>query len=309
MAKKIVSVGAFVTDLVGRSDALPVRGQSVIASSFGIGPGGKGANPLTVVGRVGGQAQMVTKLGNDEFGKDALAHFKNEDIDTTYVFQDEEVQTGVALIFVNEKVGENLLMIYPGASGAMTVEEIEKAEEAIANAGVVMMQSEIPQECNDKAKEIALANNVLVLFDPAPARETPDSFYDGLYAISPNETETEEIVGIFPKDLDSCRKAAEAFFAKGVKNVILTLGENGYYVSDGNKDALVPPYKVNAVDPTGAGDCFSGSFASQLAEGKDLFEAAQFASAASALSVTKPGAGVSMPYLEDVKKLMEEQPM
>lgn len=307
MSKKIVSVGAYVADLVGRSDSLPVRGQSVIASSFGIGPGGKGANPLTVVGRVGGEAQMVTKLGQDEFGDDALAHFAKENIDTTYVFRDDQVPTGVALIFVNEKLGENLLMIYPGASGALTVAEVEKAEPAIAAAGVVMMQNEIPQAANDKVKEIAMANGVPIVFNPAPARDVEPSFYEGLDIVSPNETETEELVGVYPKDLETCRQAAKGFFAMGVKNVLLTLGENGYYANNGKEDALVPAYKVDAVDPTGAGDCFNGSFATRLAEGDDFFTAAKFASAASALSVTKPGAGVSMPYLADVLKLMEEQ--
>ena len=157
--------------------------------------------------------------------------------------------------------------------------------------------------------EIAHKAGARVILNPAPARPVPDEFYKKIDIVTPNETETKGMVGIYPNDLDSCRKSAEAFFAKGVKQVVLTLGENGYYANDGKTEVMMPAYKVNAVDTTGAGDCFSGSFAARLAVGDNFFDAAKFASAASALSVTKPGAAVSMPYLDDVLKLMKEQPM
>jgi ribokinase len=188
-------------------------------------------------------------------------------------------------------------------------EEIASAEALIAGAEIVILQLEIPHERNAQVVDIANKSGARVILNPAPARAVPDDFYKKIDIVTPNETETEGMVGIYPKDMDTCRQAADAFFKKGVKQVVLTLGENGYYANDGKSDVMVPAYKVASVDTTGAGDCFNGTFAARLAEGDDFFDAAKFASAASALSVTKPGAAVAMPYYDDVVKLMKEQPM
>ena len=306
---KIVCVGAYVTDMIGRSDKLPERGQSVIARSYTTSAGGKGANQCVAAGRVGGDTAMVTKVGTDAFGEVAIQNFKNEGIDTQFIFVDEELVTGVALIFVNENTGENLLMIYPGACNNVTESDITSAESLIAGAEIVVIQLEIPHERNVQVVEIASAAGARVILNPAPARPVPDDFYQKIDIVTPNETETQGMVGVYPKDLATCREAAAAFFAKGVKQVVLTLGENGYYANDGQTDVMVPAYKVTAVDTTGAGDCFNGVFAARLADGDDFFAAAKFASAASALSVTKPGAAPSMPYAPDVLKLMAEQPL
>ena len=306
---KIVSVGLYVADLVARANRLPQRGESILAHDYGVGPGGKGANQCIAAGRVGADIAMVTKLGKDGFGDDAVANFQKENIATDFIFRDEALPTGVALIFVNDETGENALMIYPGAINNLSGDEIQSAKALIEGAEFVIIQLEIPHERNVEVVDIAHAAGAKVILNPAPARPVPDEFYKKVDIVTPNETETEGMVGIYPKDLETCRQAAQAFFDRGVKQVVLTLGENGYYANDGEKDVIMPAYKVDATDTTGAGDCFNGTFTARLSEGDDFFAAAQFASAASAISVTRPGAGLAMPYKDEVYKLMEDQPM
>lgn len=308
MAGKIVSVGSYNTDLVARTAHLPVPGETIMASSLTKGPGGKGANQLVVVGRIGGEALFITKVGRDAYGEEALDYFRAEGIDTAYIFRDEVEPTGMALICVDEERGENFIVVNQGAYGKLTTAEIDTVREVIADAGVIVLQLEIPQEINEYVKEIAVAKHVPIVFNPAPAKELSDEFLAGIEIITPNETEAEILTGVFPHDLASCRAAAAVLFERGVKKVIITLGADGYYANDGLADALVPAYRVTVVDTTGAGDCFTGSLATKIAAGEDFFAAARFASAAAALATTKAGAGVSMPYLKEVEELLAAQP-
>ena len=297
--QKILVIGSLNTDRVLRTGHLPLPGETVIGGTFFMNPGGKGANQAVAVARLGGRVTFVCKTGSDIFGHQACQIFMEEGIDASFVFSDTKNPSGVALITVDDRA-ENCIVVAPGANAHLTVEDLHRSVRAIEAADIVLLQLEIPMETVEEAAVMAHRLGKKVVLNPAPASELSSRLLGSLFAITPNETEAEKISGIRITDEASAEYAARRIASMGVRNVIVTLGVRGALVFDGEHCERIPAYEMQAVDTTAAGDIFNGAFVVALSEGRSLPEAVRFACKASAISVTRVGAQSSAPYRTEV---------
>ncbi len=297
---KLTVFGSFFEDLCGRGPYLPKPGETLIGSTFTYGPGGKGSNQAVAAKRAGADVTMITKIGNDPYGKLMLEFYENEGINSEMVFFDEENSTGIALILVDENTAENTILVVPGACHNITPENLDQAEEKIKSSDMLMVQMEVNMDATFRAMEIAYENGVEIIMNPAPAQKIDDSVYKMISYLTPNETEAEILTGIKTDSMENIKKAAEWLYEKGVSNVIITLGSDGVYIKNDTFEEIVLSYKVDAIDTTGAGDSFNGCLAVGLMDGLDIVSAAKFANAGAALSVTKLGTAPSMAYRKEI---------
>ncbi len=304
MAGKVVVFGSFVVDLTARIPHLPVPGETVKGPMFKMGPGGKGFNQGVAAHKAGADVTMVTKIGKDSFGDIALHTMDELGMTKEHVFISEEDKTGIALILVDENTSQNEIAIVSGACGTITEKDTNSVKELIRESEYILLQLEVNQDANERIAEYACENGVKVIINTAPYSKISDEFLSKAYMVTPNEVEAEALTGIKVEDLESAKKAATIFKKKGVKKVLITLGEKGVFISDDDKDEILPAFHVNAVDTTGAGDAFNGGFITALAEGKDEWEAAKFANAAAALSVQKLGTTPSMPARKEIDEFL-----
>ena len=305
MKPKIVVIGSSNTDMVIKTDALPLPGETVLGGTFFMNAGGKGANQAVAAARLNSEVSFIAKVGNDIFGTQALQGFQRESIHIDYVFTDEAAASGIALITVDAK-GENCIVVAPGANTSLSTVDIDNAITAIEEANIIMMQLEIPLSTVVHTIKIATGKNKKVILNPAPAAPLPDELYAGLFLLTPNEKEAELLSGIAVTDKDAAAKAALFFIDKGVQHVIITLGKEGALWSDGSSSITILSPKVDTVDTTAAGDVFNGALAVALSEGKAMPEAILFANYAAALSVTKLGAQASAPYRKEVEVFLQQ---
>lgn len=306
MGKPIVVFGSFVVDLTGRTDGLPLPGQTILGKSFKMGAGGKGSNQAVAAHRAGADVTLVTKLGNDMLADVALDFYEAEGMCTDYILRDEESATGVALIIVDEATAQNEIVVVPGACNHITKEDVESCRALIEQASIILLQHEINADAQSAVIDIAYQAGVQIILNPAPAVEVPDSILSKIDIITPNETEAQVLTGVEVRTYETAERAAQAFLEKGVKNVVITMGALGAFATDGTRSELVPRIKVDAIDTTGAGDAFNGGFAMALAEGENLFEALRYGNATGALAVTKTGTAPSMPKREEIEKLLRQ---
>jgi ribokinase len=297
--KRILVIGSSNTDMVIKTEKIPVPGETILGGKFLLNPGGKGANQAVAAARLGGKVTFVTKRGNDLFGNQAVGLFMREGIDTQYIVKDPELPSGVALITVDSK-GENSIVVAPGSNGNLLQEDIPLKIFNSGKFGILLLQLEIPLKTVEYSARLASENNIKVILNPAPAQGLTDNLLKYIWLLIPNETETEILSGIKVHDNSSADEATTALQKKGVKNIIITMGEAGAYVKSENFTGMVPGIKVNAVDTTAAGDVFNGAIAVALSEGKDLKEAVAFANKAASISVTRMGAQASAPYRNEV---------
>ncbi len=297
--RQILVVGSSNTDMVIKAAHLPRPGETILGGTFFMNPGGKGANQAVAIARLGGPVTFICKTGSDIFGHQSQQLFEEEGINTSYVFSDSGNPSGVALITVDEKA-ENCIVVASGANANLLPSDLEKAEEAIERADLVLMQLEVPMETVCFVADIAWQKGKKVILNPAPAHPLPADLLRHLYLITPNETEAEMITGVKITDESSAAEAARALSGMGVQHVIITLGSKGALIYSNGKAEMVPALKVEAVDTTAAGDVFNGALTVALSEGRSLKEAARFACKASAISVTRVGAQSSAPYRNEV---------
>ena len=295
---KILVIGSSNTDMTIKSERLPAPGETILGGKFLMGAGGKGANQAVAAKRLGGDVTFVCKVGRDIFGDNAIKGYEKEGIDTSHILR-SDAPSGVALILVDAKA-ENSIAVAPGANGDLTPEDIRNLRGVIAEASYLILQLEVPVETVLEAARIAHEAGVYVILNPAPACPLPEELFKYLSLITPNQTETALMTGV-ETDGSSLDKAVDALRAKGVKDVIITLGSRGSLVCTGGRNEFVPACKVKAVDTTAAGDTFCGALCVALSEGKSLTEAAAFATRASALAVQKMGAQDSIPYRKDIQ--------
>ena len=307
MKEKVTVFGSFVVDLMGRTPHLPVPGETVKGSFFKQGAGGKGFNQGIAAHKAGGDVAMITKLGRDSLANVALEAMDDVGMPKDYLFYNDEVATGIALILVDENTSQNEIVIVPGACSTITEEDIASVEARIKESGYVLLQLEVNQDANEKVAKLAKENGVKVIINTAPYQPISDEFLNGAYLVTPHEVEAEELTGIPVRDLEIADRAAKVLFDKGVQNVLITLGSRGVYINTEGKSLIVPAYKVNAVDTTGAGDAFNGGLLAALAEGKTLPEAARFANALAAISVQRIGTTPSMPTREEIDAFLAER--
>jgi ribokinase len=300
--KKIIVIGSCNTDMVIKADRLPIPGETVIGGVFLMNPGGKGANQAVAAARMGGKVTFISKTGNDIFGRQSIELYNSEGINTDYIFSDSKNPSGVALITV-DSLGENCIVVAPGANANLTPEEIESAESEIQSGSLVLMQLEIPIETVEKATEVANKKNIPVILNPAPARALSDKLLKCLYMITPNKSEAEILSGVKVTEWESARHAADIISAKGVKIVVITLGSLGALIKENDNYYTVEATHVKAVDTTAAGDTFCGTLCVGLSEGMAIVDAVRMAAKASALTVTKMGAQSSIPYRKELTAL------
>lgn len=290
---KITVIGSSNTDMVVMTPKIPTPGETVMGSEFAMVGGGKGANQAVAAARLGAEVTFVARIGSDVFGNRAIEDFRKEGIRTDFVTTDAEAPSGVALIFV-DKVGENVIVVAPGANNRLMPSHIEDAKSAIEDADVIVMQLETPVETVAAAAEIAKKSGTKVILNPAPARELPASLIAMVDILTPNETEAAILAGLESTDGMDPEKIGRKLLDMGVGAVVMTLGSQGAMIVTENGATHIPAPKVTPVDTTAAGDAFNGALAVALAEGKGLDEAAKFAAKSAAISVTRRGAQPSL---------------
>lgn len=298
---KVVVVGSTNTDMVVTSTKMPLPGETVLGNEFDVIPGGKGANQAVAASRAGSQVSFVGKVGNDDFGRKTRLEFVGNKISTKNIAVDPDKPSGVALIIVDEQTGQNSIVVASGANGNLTCEDVKNAEDDIKSADVLLVQLEIPIETVQYALELAKKHGVLTVLNPAPAQALSNEMLSLVDVITPNESETEILIGIKLSDDNDTKKAANALLQKVNMAVIITLGSKGVYYTD--KDGVsdfIAAKKVKAVDTTAAGDVFNGYLAAVLATTVDLKSAILLANKAAAFSVSRKGAQPSIPRAEEL---------
>jgi ribokinase len=298
---KICVVGSANYDMIAYVDRIPKIGETIHGSEFQMGFGGKGANQAVTAGKLGADVTMITKLGNDIFGKKTLENFKDNNINTNYIYFTDEASSGVAPISV-DKEGRNSIIVIAGANNLLNEDEIEAARTVIASSQYVVCQLEISLDTTIKAMKIAREEGVKTIFNSAPAPEhgLPDEIFELSDIFCPNETEAELLTGISVSSIEDAEKASKALLDKGAKKVIMTLGENGCLLVTENLCKHIPGNIVKAADTTGAGDCFIGSFAFFSSMGLDDEEAIRRANYVASVSVQREGTQSSYPLTDEL---------
>ena len=296
--KTILVIGSSNTDMTAKTAELPRPGETVLGGVFTMGAGGKGANQAVAAQRLGGKVKFICKVGKDMFGDNSIAQYEKEGLDTSGILR-SNLPSGVALIYVDSHA-ENCIVVASGANGDLTEEDIEKSRKDLEGCDILLLQLESPIPSVLKAAKIAHQAGKTVVLNPAPACPLPEEIFRNIDLFIPNETELSTFSGIEVKDVESAQKAAAAMQAKGVGKLIVTMGSKGALICEGGPAIFVPAHKVKAVDTTAAGDTFCGALCVAISEGKTLKEAAEFACAASALTVQKMGAQNSIPYRKDL---------
>ena len=290
MAKRprIAVVGSANIDLTTFTNQFPKPGETIFGQKFDLGFGGKGANQAVAARLCGAEVFMVARVGSDLFGPATIENFRKQGIDPTHVKQVEGLSSGVAPIFV-EPNGQNRILVVKGANDALKPADVDAAAETLKSADCIVLQFEIPVATVYYTIEFARKHGIRCILNPAPAQPVDLGALKDLDYFVPNETEAETITGSPVKNVDEAKKCAENLVAGGIRRVIITLGANGSLLSSRDGSEHVPPFVVNAIDSTGAGDAFIGSFAVFLGEGVPEKEAVRRANLYAGLSTTGVG--------------------
>ncbi|MHA1606110.1 MAG: ribokinase [Candidatus Freyarchaeota archaeon] len=304
LAGCVVVVGSSHVDFTVQLDRMPRLGETVIGKGFKVAPGGKGANQAVAASRLGAKVFIVSRVGRDYWGGFLRENFVKNDVSVEYLVEDEEEQTGVALILVDSE-GRNIIAVAPGADRKVSREDVDRAERVFREAGAVALQLEIPIETVIYAAEKAWRHGVRVVLTPAPVHPLPEKLLEKVTVLTPNRVEAEELTGVKIRDLKDAATAGTILVERGVDNVVITLGERGAFLVNAERSVHIPPFKVKAVDTTGAGDAFSGALAVALAEGKNVDDSVRFANVAAAISTTKLGAQEALPERGEVEEALK----
>lgn len=302
--KRICVVGSINIDLVTKVNHFPQAGETITGNEIGLFPGGKGANQAVAAGKLGGNVTFLGKVGNDYFGSIALKALSNVGVNTDYIETVESQSTGTAVITVNGK-GENHIIIVPGANAGVDIEYIKRHIDIIEDSDILLLQLEIPIEIVEWVAAYAKSKNTLVILDPAPAQVLSNDFLGKIDILTPNETELEIISGMEINDRETILRASESLLNRGVGKVINKAGKIGaYYIKPGGF-SFYSSYDVKVVDTTAAGDSFNAGLAVGLAKNNDIEFSIDYANAVASLSVTEFGAQSAMPDNIRVLNLMK----
>ena len=297
--------GSINMDLVARTPRLPAPAETITGHEFFTAPGGKGGNQAVAATRLQTPTTLVGRVGNDGFGSELLQNLQGVGVNTSTVFVDDTVSTGVAIIAVDDQAQNNIIYI-PGANAKIDQSDIDRLGKHLNEAKVLLLQLEVPIEATIAAAQLARQQGVTVILDPAPAQDLPNNLYESIDLITPNEVEAAQLVGFPVKTKEDAFNAANVLLGKGINTVIIKMGALGvaFATSDGTKE-FVPAFKVNAIDTVAAGDAFNGGLAAALIEGLSLPEAVRWGAATGALSATKAGAQPSMPTRDEFNRFLK----
>ena len=306
---KVCVLGSMNMDLVVKVNDIPRVGETILSKSFEKIAGGKGANRAVAAKRCGAEVSIIAKIGKDENGQILKNKLKEDNIDVKYVFEDNNESTGMAFIMVNEN-GNNSIIVVAGSNMTINKEEIEVSLEKIKESDILIAQFETSEEMTLEAFKKAKEFGKVTILNPAPAKKINEELLRVTDIIVPNETEVEVLTGITIEILEDANKAGQVFLEKGVKFVVITLGDKGAVIIGKDFCELVPAYKVNAIDTTAAGDSFIGGLSSKLdyknINKQTLIEAVNFGNKVSSISVQRKGAQPSIPYLKEIEEIYGE---
>ncbi|HET9589945.1 MAG TPA: ribokinase, partial [Anaerolineales bacterium] len=296
----LLVVGSANADLVIGVERRPSAGETVLGSDLAVHPGGKGANQAVAAARLGASVSMLGRVGRDNFGDYLLENLKSNHVNIEYVRRDDAA-TGTAIIVVDAD-GQNSIVLSPGANGKVSPADVTAA--SFGDFRLLLLQLEIPLETVRSTAQRAKEHGLQVLLNPAPARSLPDELITLPDFLVPNETELSLLTEQTVNDIPSAERAAKTLLAHGAQTVIVTLGANGALIVTREMIKHIPPFKVDVVDTTAAGDAFIGGFASARLQDQPLEEAVRYGCACGALTATKFGAQPSLPSKEDVENFL-----
>lgn len=297
--KRIIVIGSSNTDMVIKTEKIPMPGETILGGTFLMNPGGKGANQAVAASRLGGKVTFIAKIGDDLFGNQITGILKKEGIDTSYIVKDSGLPSGIALITVDEE-GENSIVVAPGSNHNLMVQDIDSDILTGDKFKVMLLQLEIPLMTVEYTALTAAESGIKVILNPAPAQKLHDYLLRHIWLITPDESEVEILTGIKVHNQFTAEAAATSLLKRGVKNVIITMSARGAFVKSEDFTEMFPGIQVKAVDTTGAGDVFNAALAVATAEGKGLRDAVIFANKAASICVTRMGAQASAPYREEI---------
>jgi len=300
--KSISILGVFVADLCFIGDRIPSKGQTILGKKHVVGPGGKGSNQAIAAARLNGEVSFITKVGKDSHSEMAFNLYKEAGVKTHSIIQDEKLFTGVAGIMI-DKDGNNAINVVSGAAEHLVNEDIDNKIETIKNSKIFLTQMETPDEITIYALKKAKEHKCITILNPAPARKIDEDNFKLIDFFTPNETEAEFYLNKNIKTDTDIKNAANEFLKKGIKNVIITLGEKGIYFANRDENFFLEAYKLKqaVIDTTGAGDAFNGAFAVGLANDLDTKDALTFANKVAGISTTRLGAAASMPFAKELE--------
>jgi ribokinase len=301
----IAVFGSINMDITAYVDRLPLPGETLHGSSYIVGLGGKGANQAVAARKLGSEVAFICRIGADDFGKSARREIAAYGVGGELMREDAEGATGIAIIKVGGNA-ENIITVVGGSNLRMDESDAARAGLALANARVLLLQLEVPLAASLAAAAVVRRSGGMVILDPAPAPAAglPQEVLSAVDLITPNETETALLLGQRPETQAQGLEAARALRARGVKSAIVKLGGKGLAVSSPDGEGMLEPFKVKAIDTVAAGDTFNGALAHGLERGLPILEAARFASAAAAISVTRKGAAAASPSRAEVEEFL-----
>ena len=303
--KDIVILGVFVADTAYRASRQPKIGETIIGNEFSLGPGGKGSNQAVAAALAGGNVHFISRLGKDDFANMAISLWKKSGI-TPHVTQYSDSYTGAAYIFIEDKTGNNAIIVSPGAAANINDDDITANKELIQGSRVFMTQLEQSLDAAGTALSFAKEGGAITILNPAPAQPLGENILKLCDFVTPNEIEAEQITGTPVKSINDAEIAAGKLLEKGASAAVITLGEQGALFKDNKQIIHQPSYEVGpVVETTGAGDAFNGGLAVALAEEMPIDKALRFACATASISVTRQGTAPSMPDRHEIDTLIK----
>ncbi|MBS4206690.1 ribokinase [Bacillus sp. FJAT-50079] len=296
---KILIIGSLNMDLVSHVSHLPQAGETISSFKFQEVLGGKGANQAVAAAKLGANVSMIGKVGADDYGKALRNGLEQSGVNTKGIRI--EGSTGMAFITVS-KNGENTIVLVPGANSKMKRSDINQLKYMIEQSDIIIMQLEIPFETVEYTIQLAEKQKKDIILNPAPAQQLPYPLLKSIHTLIPNETELHLLTGMPTSTINEVQVAAHYLKSLGLNRIIVTMGEKGSYLINGEQQIHIPAYRVKSIDTTAAGDAFIGAFAVGVTKGMDDQKAAEFATKVSAIVVTKEGAQPSLPTLEEVDR-------
>ena len=294
--------GVFVADLCFFGKKIPERGETILGNNHLVGPGGKGSNQAIAAARLEGKVNFITKVGKDNHADMAFSLYKEAGVNVESISQDNNLSTGVAGIMIDED-GNNAINVFAGAAAHLQNKDIDTNLEVIKKSKIFLTQMETPDSTTMYALKKAKDNDCLTILNPAPARKINQNNFELLDFFTPNETEAEFYLNKKIETETDIKNAGKEFLNRGVKNIIITLGEKGVYFANKDQEHFIEALKLKneVIDTTGAGDAFNGAFVVGLANDLKFKDALIFANKVAGISTTKVGAANSMPTFEEVE--------
>jgi ribokinase len=284
----IAVVGSANVDLTTFTDRMPRPGETIFGREFNLGFGGKGANQAVAARLCGARVSMIARVGDDLFGPATIRDYQARGIEAGRVLVTPGVSSGVAPIFVDSS-GQNRILVVKGANDRLLPTDVDASSDVLRQADCIVMQFEIPLETVYYTLRFAREHGILTILNPAPGQPVDLAELSNADYVIPNETEAEALSGMQVRNIEEARACAEELLRRGLRRVIVTLGENGALLAGAEVSRHVAPYRVQPLDTTGAGDAFIGSFACFLAGGCEESEAISRANLYAALSTLAVG--------------------